>query len=108
RIPIRAKARQMLLIRAPYFSIFLTKLLDNRCRSGWTSNEKRRAPRVVRNGAARPLDDLALPRGRAGRLLLPALRAPDRGRRRTHSRQARRRRGAPLPLRLWRDHSAGA
>src|SRR6266542_1222421 len=59
-------------------------------------------------GAARPLDDLALRPRRARRLLLPALRAPDRGRRRAGAGGARGRRGAALPVRLRRDHSARA
>src|SRR6266516_2499990 len=61
-----------------------------------------------RRGAARPLDHLAVRGRRARRLLLPALRASDRGRGRARARRPGGRRGAPLPLRLRGDHRAGA
>src|SRR5205085_7840414 len=67
-----------------------------------------RAGLELAHGPTRPLDDLAVSRRRAGRVLLPALRAPDRRCGRARARRARGRRGAPLPVWLGGDHRARA
>src|SRR5436190_897750 len=89
----------MRLIRSPYLSAFSTGMLDNKQSARTASNRNVELPRDDRS-----LDDLAVPRRRAWRLLLPALRAPDGRRGGAGARSTGGRRGPPLLLRLGGGH----